>query len=497
VASKIGDENLDRWRALLDLADRAADPAQPVAETAYKLARCAELTYDYVVRDKYFDWESTVEAIAGLCPSSSLTILSRWRDRGFGSAARLLPAAVHVLVERRSIDPKAALALVGFRAQWDEIRLLKSTLEACASQAEKETAFGFLLRYLQLDEQNVSVWRNMKDVAVSHGLTLPTIDTLLAFCERKERSNPSRHGGYSDSVSMVSRRQDARDWDAIFAGIDLSSANDISRAHDRFQDSDPPYDHDHFFEEACKRVSLGKEAEFTRALAETAEFNVYHLRSFLEQFPEAWRTRLAVKAALANTVKSFCRRYCLAITKHRYYEVLPFKTACELSGITEDEIVDIVLAAIGEATAVVGAGRLFTLVGLLAVKLSRAEAHEALSFGLDLFESLLKESDGDGPWSAMLAPPVETNAAMAGYIWAGLAAPQASLRWEAAHVVRGLCTLERNEVLAQLINLAQTAKGGPFADAHLHFYHLHARQWLLIALARVAKENPRFPRIKW
>src|SRR5207237_9046148 len=163
---------------------------------------------------------------------------------------------------------------------------------------------------------------------------------------------------------------------------------------------------------------------------DTAEFDLYHLRSFLEQFPDAWLTRLAVKSALANTVKSFCRRYCMAITKCRYYEALPFKAACELSGITEGEIVDVVLSAIGEATEVGGAGRLFTLVGLLALKLSHAEALEALSFGLDLFEGILEESYGDGPWSGFLAPPAETNTAIAGYIWAGLAAPKASLRWE-------------------------------------------------------------------
>ena len=490
VASKIGDENLDRWAAILELADRAANPARPVAEAAYKLARCAELTYDYVVRDKHFDWEATVEAIAGLCPPSSITILSRWRDRGFGWAERLLPAAVHFLVERRSIDPKAALSLIGFRAHWDEIRLLRSTLETCASKVEKETALGFLFRYMQLDGQSASVWRNAKEVAVSHGLTLPDIDELIAFSERKERSSQSRHGGYSDSASIVSHRKGERDWDAIFSGIDLGSANDVSRAYGRFKDTEPPYYHDRFFEEACKRVIIGKEAEFTRAIAETAEFDLYHLRSFLEQFPDAWRTRLAVKSALANTVKSFCRRYCMAITKRRYYEALPFKTACELSGITEGEIVDIVLSAIGEATEVVGAGRLFTLVGLLALKLSRAEALEVLSFGLDLFESILEESDGDGTWSVILAPPAETNAAIAGYIWAGLAAPKASLRWEAAHAVRGLCTLDRKDVLTHLINLAKAAKGGPFVDARLHFYHMHALQWLLIALARAAKEKP-------
>src|SRR5690606_36229657 len=114
VASKIGDENLSRWDAILDLADRSVRRGRPVPETAYRFARCAELTYDYVVRDKHFDWHGTVEALTGLCPPSSLAILSRWRDRGFGWSERIVPVAVIKLVERGELNPLNALPLIGF-----------------------------------------------------------------------------------------------------------------------------------------------------------------------------------------------------------------------------------------------------------------------------------------------------------------------------------------------------------------------------------------------
>ena len=167
-------------------------------------------------------------------------------------------------------------------------------------------------------------------------------------------------------------------------------------------------------------MHIGKEAEFIAAIADVADFSLYHLRSFLEQLPENWKSRLAVKAALVQTLKAFCRRFCMAITKSRYYEVLPFKTACELSGIPEGDLVGVVLTAIGEATEVAGASRLFTLVGLLAQKLTKSEAMEALSFGLDLFDPILEDADGDGPWSPRLEPAAEIEGSVAGYIWAAL-----------------------------------------------------------------------------
>ena len=38
----------------------------------------------------------------------------------------------------------------------------------------------------------------------------------------------------------------------------------------------------------------------------------------------------------------------------------------------------------------------------------------------DLFESVLEDKDGDGPWRKALSPPAGVEAAIAGYIWGGL-----------------------------------------------------------------------------
>ncbi len=490
VTSKIGEENHDRWAALLDLADRAADPQQPAPEIAYKLARCAEVTSAYYVNDKHFRREETIVAIAGLCPSSSLAILSRWRDRNHGSAKDLLPVLVTFLMERGKLSPKTALALVGFRARWDEVQLLRSTLQACATRAEKETAVSLLYRYMTLEGQSALTWRALKDTAASHGLVLPDIDERIAFSEREEGLNKPGSSGYSFDIEGRFKQERKYDWEAIFVGVNFSDANDVSRAYQRFKQIDRFCSDRLFLQQACERVSFGKEAEFVEAFADVTDFELSHLGSFLEQIPSGWKKQLSVKAALADTMKTFCRRHYMEVTTGRHYQALPLEKACELSGVAEGVLVDVVLSAVGEATELLSAHRLFTLVGLLATKLTPTEAREALSYGLDLFDSILEDEDGDGPWSVRLAPPADVDEAIAGYVWAGLAAPQASVRWEAAHVVRALCTLGRDRPISHLLTLAREGTGGPFADARLHFYGLHARQWLLIALARAALDTP-------
>jgi hypothetical protein len=482
VASRTGDENLDRWTALLDLAEAAASQKRTSPEIADKFARCAELTYDYVARDKHFDWEATITAVAGLDASSAITILSRWRDRRFGRTKRLLTVVIEFLLERKKIDGRSALSLVGFRAAWGGAAMLSGALESCTTSTEKQTASSFLIRYMALQGQTAAKWRALKDVVNSASLSAPEVDKFIVANERSpHQPAEDRERGFEF--------ENEPDWDGVFANTDFSESRDILRAYARFKDSDPPYQHEHFYREAWSRIRVGQEAGFLTAIAGVQKLNLYDLRKALEQIPPERRHFLSVKSALTGLVKIFFRRYCQEITNNRY-EIFPLDTACEVSGIPKSELIEVVLSGIAENAEAFGARRMFTLVGLLAAKLPADEALDGLSFGLELLESALQEKDGDGPWSAGLLPPTDLEASLAGYVWGALGDPKATVRWEAAHVVRALCELGREQVVAHLISLANQRIGGPFIDASLPFYALHARQWLLIALARAAKDSP-------
>lgn len=227
VASKIGDENLDRWGALLDLADRAASPDRPNPVIAYRLARCAELTYKYVVRDKHFDWKATVEAITGLCGKSSFAI-SAVGGTGIldGQRGYCQPRSTSWSLVATSIR-KIALALIGFRAQWNEPLLLKSVLLAC-TKAEKEVAAGFVYRYMTLDQQGVETWCGLKSVLAEHGIAPAGLDERITLSEREEQSSRSRENSYDIDRAAAQESKKERDWNVIFEGVDSSFANDIS-----------------------------------------------------------------------------------------------------------------------------------------------------------------------------------------------------------------------------------------------------------------------------
>src|SRR5450432_4469868 len=71
----------------------------------------------------------------------------------------------------------------------------------------------------------------------------------------------------------------------------------------------------------------------------------------------------------------------------------------------------------------------------------------------------------------------DVDSAVAGCVWTALASPRSSVRWQAAHVTRGLCTLKREKAIESLVQLAKRGEAGAFADARLPFYFGHAKQW--------------------
>ena len=489
VASKVGDENVPRWEAMLALADRAAQPTRPVPNIAYKFARCAELTYDYVVRDKHFDWDSTVRALSFLCPSSSFAILSRWRDRRFGWTGRVLPAVTEALIERGCLDPRDVLPLIGFDARWEYAELLDAALGKCTSKADKAAVERLAFRYANCSAAGAPNWKRLRETAARHGLSVSHLDEHVASAERQERV-ASQQSSERVSSGAQARHVAKRKWDDIFANSNLTTVDGIAASHAAFKLTPTPWEPKEFFAQAIRRVPPGTEPEFVTAVGDTPTFSLYSFSDFLEQVPEGWLARVSVHQHLEGAIKTVCRRYCMKVAKHRYYEFAPFNAAFKRTGVREEDVIDAVLDAVGKSPDLADSDRLFSLVGLLASKLSGDQALDALVFGLSLFDPVLEPSDGDGPWSDELAPPAAVEESLAYYIYAGLAAPSAAVRWEAAHAVVGMCTLGRTEVLGHLMNLADTGGAGPFADAGLPFYRLHAFQWLMIACARAAKEYP-------
>ena len=486
-AGKIGQEHLDYWTSIIELALTAAFPECPRADLAYRVSRASEVVYDFVARDKYFDWMGTVVAIATLCPASAMTILSRWRDRNFGWQREIFPIVAHKLAELGVINPASLMAAKGFQQGHGYIDLFDQAVKIMTDKLLAQRMYLETVRYVLVDGGSHSELNRLIEIGEQNGWPTDKVSEALQMLKRKEMHFKDRQ---SLSNGLGKPKQD---WNQIFSNLNTTCVNSIQFAYERFRSGEPPCYFSLFVSNFYKHVVAGQESQSLQALAALPELSLLKFRNLFEALPETWLQQQSVKRSLSDVVNNMCKQHFHNITKSRYYQQLPFEVIAETTGISEYEIFKMVVDESAQRPNLFGSQRLFTLVGLIATTLSPEEAQDVLDFGLSLLEVDMNDDDGDGKWRKELVPPTTVEASLAGYIWTCLASPEVAVRWQAAHVIRLLCVYRSNDVLNALAYLATEEQKNVFSDGSLPFYDLAAKQWLLIALLRAVQDSDDLP----
>jgi len=489
IASKIGEEHLSRWTTFLDLSDAAHRPGQARPRTAYRLARIAELSYEHMARDKYMDWDRLVGGLVGLCPSSSLAILSRWRDREFGFAGELFSVAIYSLIDRGLLPKKAAVALSGTETGWKRVSDINAAIEEESDNNRKRSILRIAYRFLRIQTHETPTWRKLKVLADSMAMSLPDLERLL-------QASVAKGAGESVTAARTSRsgpREEVQepDWDAIFNGIDLCDSAEVVAARRSLKKVDGRSYASEFYKQGCQRAKLSEIDGYLRALQLDDKFSVFSFMDVIRHLPEASKRLLSVRNELKKAALLLAASEPNQVGRRGWGYKGPFDGLYAECIIVEKDVASARIKGYLSQLDALDANGLFHLVEPLSRHLTSDEADEVLNFGFDLLEGILEGKDGDGPWNDSLAPSSSCEEALAGYLWAGLARPSTAERWEHAHCVRNCLELDWQSLLSALATRASGADPQPFADRGLVFYEWHARQWLCIALARGAMDVPR------
>jgi hypothetical protein len=490
IASKIGEENLARWTALLDLTDAInVTSGNTRSRTAYRLSRVAELSYEYMARDKYMDWDRLVKGLVGLCPSSSLAILSRWRDREFGFASELIPVAIYSLIDMGLLPQKAAVAMSGTGSGWKTVDDIKLIFQRESDKQLKKSAFHTAYRLLRIQPREASLWSELKALTDTMAISAPDLDRLLKAAERKDTSSSlvaARHTQMPEHHTP----NPGPDWDTIFTGLNLQNASEVALAQRSLKDVNGLSSVHEFYEEGFQRASLSDIVGFLKAVQQGKGFSAYTLSRVFELIPEEGKKLLTVRSELKKSALYLASREPARVRRHGWGYDGALDALCGHGVVTKMEIAFAQIKGYLSQLDKLNAEDFFHLVQPLAQHLSSDEAEEVLNFGFDLLEDVLEDESGDGPWDISLAPLSSCEEALAGYLWAGLARSSSAERWEHAHCVRNCIELNWTPVLKAMASRASQRSPQPFVDNGLLFYEWHARQWLCIALARGAMEEP-------
>lgn len=487
ISNRIGEENSDRWGALLCLAEASGKSGLVRPESAYRLARGAELAYDYVERDKHFDWNHTIDGLLSLCPASTIATLSRWRDRKIGYADKILKIAVGRAVARGFLPAIAPIALCPIGDEWTRVDDLAKAMEDESAKDVKRKILDVAYRYIKFSSPSESDLEQVSTLARACDFVPSDLDRLLAAARtpKTESGNPARQ-----YLPQTSEKRNAPDWNVLFEGVDLSSAVQLRSAYLLLKTFDPPYQIEEFYTQALLRSGLGGAAEFCLAVEQWPDFGNYELRHLLDVLSKKSTKPVSLRKAMAAVALAVCRRSPEWASRRRWGSSFPYRQLISEGIVTDDEIVEATLEGFLLNVTTLNSGELFQMLESLSHVLTSDEADDALNFGLSLHEMDMRPEDGDGPWSDAMKLEASCEAAVAGYLWAALGSPSTSVRWEAAHAVRAAIELRWAPVLSSLAKAAVVCGPTAFVDKRFVFYEWHSRLWLNIALARCATEHP-------
>jgi hypothetical protein len=245
------------------------------------------------------------------------------------------------------------------------------------------------------------------------------------------------------------------------------------------------------FDELRSKLPFSHRLRYIQVLAGLENLDLYTKLTELKRCKEAWGYS---SAALVNTYKTLG----VPLLQLHADELVSYG---QLSGYQLKEIADITKVPI--VTLALELTKLFAtpdssvpasvwlaLAGFICKQADDGEGQAALKRLLNSEAANLSSNVIDGIWKEGLYPVNDAPTIASGLVWRMLGSPNAADRWHAAHSVRCFARFGRWEVIDALVAKYGTKDAHPFQAPELTFYFMHARLWLLIALARIALDDP-------
>ncbi|WMT40489.1 hypothetical protein RE628_25410 [Paenibacillus sp. D2_2] len=488
AVSKFGDEIVERWESIVSLAKRGSESLQVSPDISYRFIRTAELVGDNVAREKYWNRNDAIRTLVRMSPSSALAALSRWRDRDIGWFDQQLFALTKELVVSKDISPMVAWSLSAFFNQEYE---LNEIAIHCIRNESSATNRQFILtkavEYLSLNETSELRWKELNDTANQYSVDDKRIREILNFYTKSSDKKVDQRN-QAASYKVREEKQETFKWEEIFLNLELTSHVGISSAFQHFEKvAEIPMNHEGFWMELYRRINDNEVIHFLNELVIAERVDLFDIRTALQCIPKDWKTKASVIQKWPGILKKVAQRFASELSERGSLEYF-------LGGLqVEVEMIASINAGIIEGLSnnseLVSESTFFGFVKIASSFVSEQEAIYLMDFALARIEMHIDEDYADGKWSKLIVPPTELSESFAGFIWAALGSPQSKLRWQAAHCVARLAEGNCIKELEDLIKWMKKDSVDSFGSSHFVFYNLHARLYLLIALARISVEN--------
>lgn len=454
-----------------------------------------------------FPWGAYGSGLSKVAGLRGLAKLSRWDDRARIALDNTLLPYLTGLVNDGKIDSADALALNRLARPVEYwFAGTKEFAQAMREQAGSDPLLtAELISQFQdnnPDDATEDTLRTLSSIAEEALGSSSEISTrIAASCElyAKVHSVRNERANFRGSFSRRGLRR-AKDHDRknrlrlerIALDTDPTDELSLARAIDAFNNLGNMYGlKEGFFAALRAKVPYSERARYVQNIA--ALSNLFHYWKFAE-LKAARLEWQGSSASLADTYRSLAHSL---ITAHSDDLVdggsVSGSKVHEISDLTGSAVSDLILEVIKVFARPDVSAPGSVWLGFATLVCPRAdEGQGQLALQRLLSSETAKLADGviDGPWVEGLYPSADRCQVFSGLIWRLLGSPCAVQRWRAAHSLRSFAKFGRWEIVDAVVAKIEGTEAGPFQASELPFFYMHARLWLLIALARMAHDYP-------
>ena len=455
--------------------------------------------------EKFF-WGAFGLGLAKAAGLRGLAKLSRWDDRSKIALDNTLLPYLTGLLEAGKIDAKDALALNRLAHPVEYYFAgTKEFAVALRNQAGPDpVAVTELINQFEDDnpsfaaDDTVETLCSLAEEALgaSHEITRHITAARTHYKITGEGLN--KRNNYSSEPDHKMRHeaamrneQNRKELSRIAAATDPLDEISLVKAIAAFNSLGNIYDlKSGFFSALRDKVPFSGRGQYVRNIAALEDLYFYWKFAELKEAKEAWAgSSVALADVYRELAYPLIRAHAGDLVHNGRLSGSNIKEISEFTGISMAELILEVIKAFSRPDCNVAGSVWLAFASYIVSEADEGQGQLGLSRLLSSNTARLADNVDDGPWVAGCYPSDDVHEIAAGLIWRVLGSPHAVDRWRAAHSLRSFAKLDRWDVIDRVVHHLGSKTAGAFQAPELSFYFLHARLWLLIALARMAMDH--------
>lgn len=455
--------------------------------------------------EEKFPWPAFAAAMSRVAGCRVLARLGRWADRDKIALNYTLLPFLASLVEDDRMEPSIALGLLRLArsAEFHEC----GTPEFAVTMVRKAPSNGaeLLRELIHQYKRNHPGTVMASSISRLAELALQLLGPGADECQRLAAAAPLYRRVIDEGnelrnspTTLDASAREAREREDDEAMLALARSTNpleeasLSRAVAELLSRSFPYDlKGKLFRLLRMKVGFSDRGEYLRLVARVDGLQLAWKLDELKECSSQWSdTSASLEDVLRELASTLVR---LHVDDLVSFDRLSGSSLRELSAVTRVDVRQLSLMLVeqfSEPDVHVPSSVWIGLAAELCDQASTGQGRAALSKLLNAGAARLASAVADGQWKPGTYPagdPVETAA---GLVWLCLGSPSADERWRAAHSIRSFARAGKWEVVDAVCAMLGRRDAHPFQAPELPFFYLHARLWLLIAVARLATEYP-------